>query len=127
VDDPSNTNAVNTTIVFVLLFGVVLYIGWTAKQSMHIVETLTTSTRAKSTSVGNFASSNISHVLAYPSGPAFEQLGYCFYLVFVFWDLLGQLSFTSFSQARKLEPLKSFTKPLKQPAANLLKKVMVTM
>ncbi|KAF6808861.1 MFS monosaccharide transporter [Colletotrichum musicola] len=88
VDDPNNTNAANTTIAFVYLFGVVFSLGWTAQQSMYIAETLTTSTRAKGTAVGNFASSAISLVLAYSSGPAFEKIGYYFYLVFVFWDLL---------------------------------------
>ncbi|KAK1525939.1 hypothetical protein CPAR01_11976 [Colletotrichum paranaense] len=88
VDDPSNTNAANTTIAFVFLFGVVFSLGWTAQQSMYIAETLSTSTRAKGTAVGNFASSAISLVLAYSSGPAFEKIGYYFYLVFVFWDIL---------------------------------------
>ncbi|KAF4960747.1 hypothetical protein FSARC_10376 [Fusarium sarcochroum] len=88
VDDKSNTNAANTTIAFVFLFGVVFSVGWTAQQSMYIAETLTTSTRAKGTALGNFASSCISLVLAYSSGPAFEKIGYYFYLVFVFWDLL---------------------------------------
>ncbi|KAJ4249849.1 hypothetical protein NW762_012192 [Fusarium torreyae] len=87
VDDKSNTNAANTTIAFVFLFGVVFSVGWTAQQSMYIAETLTTSTRAKGTALGNFASSCISLVLAYSSGPAFEKIGYYFYLVFVFWDL----------------------------------------
>ncbi|QPC80357.1 hypothetical protein HYE68_011109 [Fusarium pseudograminearum] len=88
VDDPSNTNAANTTIAFVFLFGVVFSLGWTAQQSMYIAETLRTSTRAKGTALGNFASSCISLVLAYSSGPAFEKIGYYFYLVFVFWDLV---------------------------------------
>ncbi|KAF5664813.1 lactose permease [Fusarium heterosporum] len=88
VDDKSNTNAANATIAFVFLFGVVFSLGWTAQQSMYIAETLSTSTRAKGTALGNFASSCISLVLAYSSGPAFEKIGYYFYLVFVFWDLL---------------------------------------
>lgn len=87
VDDTSNTHAANTTIAFVFLFGVVFSVGWTAQQSMYIAETLSTSTRAKGTAVGNFASSCISLVLAYSSGPAFEKIGYYYYLVFVFWDL----------------------------------------
>ncbi|KAJ0168193.1 Lactose permease [Colletotrichum tanaceti] len=88
VDDETNTNAANATIAFVFLFGIVFSLGWTAQQSMYIAETLSTSTRAKGTAVGNFASSAISLVLAYSSGPAFEKIGYYFYLVFVFWDIL---------------------------------------
>ncbi|KAM5386634.1 hypothetical protein ACJZ2D_000597 [Fusarium nematophilum] len=87
-DDRTNTHAANTTIAFVFLFGVVFSVGWTAQQSMYIAETLTTSTRAKGTALGNWASSAISLVLAYSSGPAFEKIGFYFYLVFVFWDLL---------------------------------------
>lgn len=87
-DDRSNTHAANTTVAFVFLFGVVFSVGWTAQQSMYIAETLTTATRAKGTALGNFASGCISLVLAYSSGPAFEKIGYYFYLVFVFWDLI---------------------------------------
>lgn len=88
IDNPSNTAAANTTIAFTFLFGIVFSLGWTAQQSMYIAETLTTSTRAKGTAVGNFASSAISVVLQYSSGPAFEKIGYYFYLVFVVWDIL---------------------------------------
>ena len=57
-------------------------------QSMYIAETLPTTTRAKGTAVGNLASAISSTILQYSSGPAFEKIGYYFYLVFVFWDLL---------------------------------------
>ncbi|KAJ0385726.1 hypothetical protein COL922a_005793 [Colletotrichum nupharicola] len=88
VENQDNTNAANTTIALVYLFGVVFSLGWTAQQSMSIAETLKTTTRAKGTAVGNFASSAISLVLAYSSGPAFEKIGYYFYLAFFFWDIL---------------------------------------
>lgn len=55
---------------------------------MYIAETLTTATRAKGTAVGNLASSLASTVIQYSSGPAFEDIQYYFYLVFVFWDLV---------------------------------------
>lgn len=54
---------------------------------MYIAETLSTSTRAKGTAVGNLASSISSAIIQYASGPAFENIGAFFYLVFVFWDL----------------------------------------
>jgi MFS family permease len=108
VDDKSNTHAANTTIAFIFLFGVVFSLGWTAQQSMYIAETLKTSTRAKGTAFGNFCSSAISLVLAYSSGPAFEKIGYYFYLVFVFWDL-GEATFIYFffpeTKERTLEEL----------------------
>ncbi|KAL3463526.1 general substrate transporter [Aspergillus heterothallicus] len=87
-DDPSNTAAANTTIAFIYLFGIIFSFGWTPLQSMYIAETLTTTTRAKGTAVGNLASSIASTIIQYSSGPAFENIHYYFYLVFVFWDLI---------------------------------------
>ncbi|KAH7195216.1 major facilitator superfamily domain-containing protein [Fusarium oxysporum] len=72
LDDPNNHAAANTT---------------TPLQSMYIAETLPTATRAKGTAIGNFASSAASTVIQYSSGPAFKNISYYFYLVFVFWDL----------------------------------------
>ncbi|KAK4193171.1 putative transporter [Podospora australis] len=86
-DDPTQGAAANTTIAFIFIFGIVFSFGWTPLQSMYIAECLPTATRAKGTAVGNFASSAASTVLQYASGPAFEKIGYYFYLVFVFWDL----------------------------------------
>ncbi|KKK12677.1 hypothetical protein ARAM_003361 [Aspergillus rambellii] len=87
-EDPSNSAAANTTIAFIYLFGIVFSFGWTPLQSMYIAETLTTTTRAKGTAVGNLASSISSVIIQYSSGPAFENIQYYFYLVFVFWDLV---------------------------------------
>ncbi|CEL02145.1 Putative Sugar transporter (Hexose transporter) [Aspergillus calidoustus] len=87
-EDPSNTAAANTTIAFIYLFGIIFSFGWTPLQSMYIAETLTTTTRAKGTAVGNLASSISSTIIQYSSGPAFDNIHYYFYLVFVFWDLV---------------------------------------
>ncbi|KAL2818586.1 general substrate transporter [Aspergillus granulosus] len=87
-EDPSNTAAANTTIAFIYLFGIIFSFGWTPLQSMYIAETLTTTTRAKGTAVGNLASSISSTIIQYSSGPAFKNIHYYFYLVFVFWDLI---------------------------------------
>ncbi|KAL9948964.1 hypothetical protein ACHAP6_007620 [Verticillium nonalfalfae] len=82
--DPS---AANATIVFVFLFGVVFSFGWTPLQTMYIVETLTTTTRAKGTAVSNVTSAAASVIIQYASAPAFENIGYYFYIFFVFWDI----------------------------------------
>ncbi|KAK2778029.1 hypothetical protein FQN52_002934 [Onygenales sp. PD_12] len=86
-DDASNKAAANTTIAFIYIFGAVFSFGWTPLQSMYIAETLTTTTRAKGTAVGNFMSSVSSIIIQYSSGPAFEDIKYYFYLFFVFWDI----------------------------------------
>ncbi|KAK2796911.1 hypothetical protein FQN50_009370 [Emmonsiellopsis sp. PD_5] len=86
-DNASNKAAANTTIAFIYIFGAVFSFGWTPLQSMYIAETLTTTTRAKGTAVGNFMSSVSSIIIMYSSGPAFEDIKYYFYLFFVFWDI----------------------------------------
>jgi hypothetical protein len=87
-DNASNASAANTTIAFIYMFGIVFSFGWTPLQSMYIAETLSTETRAKGTAVGNLASSISSTIIQYSSGPAFANIKYYFYLVFVFWDLI---------------------------------------
>ncbi|EXK25352.1 hypothetical protein FOMG_17985 [Fusarium oxysporum f. sp. melonis 26406] len=87
LDDPNNHAAANTTVAFIFIFGIIFSLGWTPLQSMYIAEILLTATRAKGTAIGNFASSAASTVIQYSSGPAFKNISYYFYLVFVFWDL----------------------------------------
>lgn len=117
---PSQRAAANTTIAFIFIFGIVFSFGWTALQSMYIAETLPTATRAKGTAVGNFASAASSVVLQYSSGPAFEKIGYYFYLVFVFWDLIeGVVIFFYFPETKdrtleELEEVFSAPNPVKK-------------
>ncbi|KAK2740805.1 MFS monosaccharide transporter [Colletotrichum kahawae] len=85
--DASNDAAANATIAFIFIFGIVFSFGWTPLQSMYIAETLNTATRAKGTAVGNFASAVGSTIIQYASGPAFLNIDYYFYIVFIFWDL----------------------------------------
>ncbi|KAK3329963.1 hypothetical protein B0H66DRAFT_572223 [Apodospora peruviana] len=119
-DDPTQTAAANTTIAFIFIFGIVFSFGWTPLQSMYIAETLPTATRAKGTAVGNLASSAASVVLQYSSGPAFEKIGYYFYLVFVFWDLLeGVFMYLYFPETKdrtleELEEVFSAPNPVKK-------------
>ncbi|KAG4437670.1 hypothetical protein IFR05_006832 [Cadophora sp. M221] len=86
--DKNNKMASNVAITFVYLFGIVFSFGWTPLQSGYIAETLTTETRAKGTAVGNLGSNIAGAVIQYSSGPAFKEISYYFYLVFVAWDLI---------------------------------------
>ena len=86
--DTGSVHAANTSIAFIYLFGIVFSFGWTPLQSMYIAETLTTTTRAKGTAIGNLGSSVASTIIQYASGPAFEKIGLYFYIVFVVWDLV---------------------------------------
>ncbi len=119
-EDHTQAAAANTTIAFVFIFGIVFSFGWTPLQSMYIAETLPTATRAKGTAVGNFASSVASTILQYASGPAFEGIGYYFYLVFVFWDLIeGVIMYFYFPETKdrtleELEEVFSAPDPVKK-------------
>jgi len=119
-DDTTQVAAANTTIAFIFIFGIVFSFGWTPLQSMYIAETLPTATRAKGTAVGNLASSAASAVLQYSSGPAFEKIGYYFYIVFVFWDLIeGVVIFFFFPETKdrtleELEEVFSAPNPVKK-------------
>ncbi|KFY31700.1 hypothetical protein V493_00880 [Pseudogymnoascus sp. VKM F-4281 (FW-2241)] len=86
--DASNKAAANASVAFIYIFGIVFSFAWTPLQSMYIAETLPTSTRAKGTAFGNLCSSIASTIIQYSSGPAFEKIGYLFYIVFVVWDLV---------------------------------------
>lgn len=87
LDDPDNKHSANATVAMIFIFGIVFSFGWTPLQSAYIAECLSTDIRAKGTAIGNFASSLASAVIQYSSAPAFKDIKYYFYLVFVFWDL----------------------------------------
>lgn len=108
----------------IFIFGIVFSFGWTPLQSMYIAETLPTVTRAKGTAIGNLASSLASTVIQYASGPAFKNIGYYFYLVFLFWDLF-EAAFMYFffpeTKDRTLEELAEVFEA-KNPVAKSLEK-----
>ncbi|KAJ0122388.1 sugar transporter-like protein [Diaporthe amygdali] len=120
LDQPDNHSAGNATVAFIFIFGIVFSFGWTPLQSMYIAETLPTATRAKGTAVGNFASAVSSVIIQYSSGPAFEKIGYYFYIVFVFWDLFeGAFMYFFFPETKgrtleELEEVFSAPNPVKK-------------
>lgn len=120
IDQPDNTSAANTTVAFIFIFGIVFSFGWTPLQSMYIAETLPTATRAKGTAIGNFASAVSSTIIQYSSGPAFEKIGFYFYIVFVFWDLFeGAFMYFFFPETKgrtleELEEVFSAPNPVKK-------------
>lgn len=123
-DNASNASATNNTIVFIYMFGIVFSFGWTPLQSMYIAETLSTETRARGTAVGNLASSISSTIIQYSSGPAFANVKYYLYLVFVFWDLIEVTVIYFFwleTNNRTLEKLSEVFKA-KNPVKNSLEK-----
>lgn len=113
--DDDNQAAANTTVAFIFIFGVVFSFGWTPLQSMYIAETLPTATRAKGTAIGNLASSAASTVIQYSSGPAFEKIGYYFYIVFVFWDLFEAVFIYYFFPETKDRTLEELSEVFEAP------------
>lgn len=101
-EETQNSAAAYSTIVFIFIFGVVFSFGWTPLQTMYIVETLTTTTRAKGTAVSNLASAASSVVIQYSSGPAFADIGYYFYIFFAAWDIFeGVFIFFFFPETKE--------------------------
>ncbi|KAK7415548.1 hypothetical protein QQX98_005794 [Neonectria punicea] len=124
LDQPNNTAVANTTVAFIFIFGIIFSFGWTPLQSMYIAETLTTTTRAKGTAIGNFSSAVASTIIQYSSGPAFEDIGYYFYLVFVFWDLFEAVFMYFFFPETKDRTLEELSEVFEAP--NPVKKSLET-
>ncbi|KAK9480266.1 putative lactose permease [Lipomyces japonicus] len=103
-----NKSLTNTSIVFVYIFGTIFSFGWTPLQAMYITETLRTDMRAKGNGLAQFLSQVAQVVIQYGSGPAFQNISYYYYLVFVFWDLVEVASIYFFfveTNDRTLEEL----------------------
>ncbi|KAF4974832.1 hypothetical protein FZEAL_8293 [Fusarium zealandicum] len=115
LDEPSNTAAANTTVAFIFIFGIIFSFGWTPLQSAYIAECLSTDIRAKGTAIGNFASSCASAIIQYSSAPAFEDITYHFYLVFVFWDLFEAVFIYFFFPETKDRTLEELSEVFEAP------------
>jgi sugar porter (SP) family MFS transporter len=86
--DPSNSSAANATIAFIYLFGIIFAFAWTPLSPMYVVECLDTNTRAKGKSLAQFCTACASAIIQYASGPAFQNIKYYFYIVFIAWDVV---------------------------------------
>ncbi|KAK3935844.1 general substrate transporter [Diplogelasinospora grovesii] len=86
--NPNNSTTANVSIAFIYLFGISYSFGWTPLSPMYIVEVLDTNTRAKGKSLAQLATAAASAIIQYSSGPAFENIKYYFYLVFIAWDII---------------------------------------
>ncbi|KAJ4117594.1 hypothetical protein NW768_010960 [Fusarium equiseti] len=115
LDDRSNDSAANATVAMIFIFGIVFSFGWTPLQSAYIAECLSTDIRAKGTAIGNLASSIASTIIQYSSGPAFEKIGYHFYLVFVFWDLFEAVIIYFFFPETKDRTLEELSEVFEAP------------
>ncbi|KAL2830622.1 general substrate transporter [Aspergillus cavernicola] len=78
-------------IAFIYLFSIVFSFCITPLQTFYISECLDLETRAKGGAAGQVVASIAAIVGQYTTGLAIDQLGYYYYLVFVFWDCIETL------------------------------------
>ncbi|KAK5995400.1 Lactose permease [Cladobotryum mycophilum] len=86
--DDSNKAAGHAGIFFVYLFSVIFSLCIVPLIPFYISETLATETRAKGTAVGQVVGSAASILGQYTSSVAIDKIGYYYYLVFIFWDVI---------------------------------------
>ncbi len=86
--DSGNQAAGNAGIFFIYLFSVVFSSCIVPLIPFYISETLATETRAKGTAIGQVVGSAASILGQYTTAVAIEKIGYYYYIVFIFWDLI---------------------------------------
>jgi sugar porter (SP) family MFS transporter len=86
--DSMNVAAGHAGIFFLYLFSAIFAFCLVPLLPFYISETLATETRAKGTAVGQVVGSAASILGQYTSASAISSIGYRYYLVFIFWDLV---------------------------------------
>lgn len=86
--DHGNGPAGIAGIFFIYLFSVVFSFCIVPLIPFYISETLATETRAKGTAVGQLVGSAASILGQYTTAVAIGKIGYYYYIVFIFWDLI---------------------------------------
>lgn len=86
--EASNRSASHAGIFFIYLFSAIFALCIVPLIPFYIAETLATETRAKGTAVGQLFGSAASILGQYTTATAIASIGYYYYLVFIFWDLV---------------------------------------
>jgi sugar porter (SP) family MFS transporter len=86
--DFANRAASHIGIFFIYLFSAIFALCIVPLIPFYIAESLATETRAKGTAVGQLVGSAASILGQYTTATAIESIGYYYYLVFIFWDLV---------------------------------------
>ncbi|OAA58920.1 Sugar/inositol transporter [Niveomyces insectorum RCEF 264] len=86
--DTASKSAGNAGIFFIYLFSVIFSLCLVPLLPFYISETLATETRAKGTAIGQVVGSAASILGQYTTAVAIGKIGFYYYLVFIFWDLI---------------------------------------
>ncbi|KAH8697391.1 putative MFS monosaccharide transporter [Talaromyces proteolyticus] len=86
--DETNQAAGHAGIFFIYLFSAIFALCLVPLLSFYVAETLPTETRAKGTAIGQVVGSAASILGQYTTAAAIASIGYYYYLVFIFWDLV---------------------------------------
>jgi sugar porter (SP) family MFS transporter len=86
--DEANGPAGKAGIFFIYLFSVIFSFCLVPLLPFYIAETLPTENRAKGTAIGQVVGSSASILGQYTTAIAIGAIGYYYYIVFIFWDLV---------------------------------------
>lgn len=111
----ANHAASYTGIFFIYLFSAIFAFCIAPLIPFYIAETLATETRAKGTAVGQLCSSAASILGQYTSATAIDSIGYHYYLVFIFWDLVEFVIIYFFFVETKERTLEELTEIFEAP------------
>ncbi|EEA20471.1 hypothetical protein TMatcc_000452 [Talaromyces marneffei ATCC 18224] len=113
--DYSNRDASHTGIFFIYLFSAIFSLCIVPLIPFYIAETLATETRAKGTAVGQLFGSAASILGQYTTATAIGSIGYYYYLVFIFWDLVEFVIIYFFFVETKERTLEEMTEIFEAP------------
>ncbi|KAF4994264.1 hypothetical protein F66182_16449 [Fusarium sp. NRRL 66182] len=111
----SNRAASHSGIFFIYLFSAIFAFCIVPLIPFYIAETLATETRAKGTAVGQLFGSAASILGQYTTATAIGSIGYHYYLVFIFWDLVEFVIIYFFFVETKERTLEEMTEIFEAP------------
>jgi sugar porter (SP) family MFS transporter len=111
----ANRGASHTGIFFIYLFSAIFALCIVPLIPFYIAETLSTETRAKGTAVGQLFGSAASILGQYTTATAIESIGYHYYLIFIFWDLVEFVIIYFFFVETKERTLEEMTEIFEAP------------
>ncbi|MCJ1258557.1 hypothetical protein MMC24_006390 [Lignoscripta atroalba] len=85
--ETNSKSSSSASISFIYIFGVVFALGYTSMQPIYPGEVLTNDMRAKGMGVFQLTSGASGFVNTFAAPVALTNIGYWFYVFFVFWDL----------------------------------------